>query len=90
MLKKTLIILTLAVCGFINAQVIEKEVPSTPSEINDYYTFFENEEDLKDLAPGALVCNSQENECVKVEEKDSAFCDEQSEEDKLLACKDCH
>lgn len=77
MLKKTLIITMLTLCGIINIQATE-----------------ENE---KDLTPGVLVCNSDETECLKEEGQEestasilfSVFSEDDQDELKVLACKNC-
>lgn len=77
MLKKTLIITMLTICGIINIQA--------------------NEENEKDLTPGVLVCNSDESQCSKEEGQEesissilfSVFCEDDQDEQKVLACKDC-
>lgn len=76
MLKKALITTTLILCGIINIQATENE---------------------KDLTPGVLMCNSDESQCLKEEGQEesissilfSVFCEDDQDEQKVLACKDC-
>lgn len=100
MLKKILVICTLAMCGIIGLQATEQDIPpSNPIEQNkkENQQIIANEETDKDLTPGTLVCNGKEDKCLKDEDQQetpssilfSVFDKDQQDEKNLLACKDC-
>lgn len=66
--------------------------------ISSFAALQANNEEQKDLTPGAMVCNGSENRCTKEEghkEETSSsprfavFCEDHQDEENLLACKDC-
>lgn len=103
MLKKTLMICTLAIYGTIGLQAIEQVNPSNPleqveqnHEADQQVVANEEKGTDKDLTPGILVCNLTEEECSKGEEleqtspTDSVLSLRANQaEVQLFACKHC-
>lgn len=100
MLKKVLTLCTLAICGFSGLHATETEQEECAYltvgicvEKEEAEGILAYEEKSEDLAPGALTCNSQEEQCVKEgEQEDAAFTLtslHEKEEEVLLACKRC-
>lgn len=105
MLKKIMMICTLAICGVVGLHAVDQEIPSNlieqsnPLEQNDEENgqSLTNAENEKDLTPGLLICNGKEDKCSKEGEQEetsssnlfSVFSEDKEDEVKLLACKEC-